>query len=297
VRIGTRASPLARAQTQLITAELKARYPALEVTLVPITTSGDRSQHTNAPGGDWGSGVFVKELEQALLNGVIDLAVHSLKDVPPQLTPGLDHVAIPAREDPRDALLTVDARSLDELAPAARVGTSSSRRVAFLRAARPDLEFLPIRGNVDTRMRKLQAGEYDAVVLARAGLRRLGAVLPHVVLEPDVLPPAPGQGALALEARADDRDVVRLVETLNDHVTALVVRAERRVMLHLEGGCRLPIGALGTPGPDGTLSLLGAVASPDGRHVLRERLDGRLEDAEAVADQLADRLLAARAAA
>jgi hydroxymethylbilane synthase len=176
------------------------------------------------------------------------------------------------------------------------VGTSSARRVAFLRAARPDLAFAPIRGNVDTRLRKLRSGEYDAILLARAGLHRLGlADVPHVVLEPDVLTPAPGQGALALQARADDHSVRELVAPLEDPRTAAAVRAERQLMARLEGGCRLPIGALATSEHE-RLTLLAAVADPGGQRVLRDRATGSLDSPEQLADQVADRLLAAGAA-
>jgi hydroxymethylbilane synthase len=301
LRLGTRASALARAQTDLVAGTLRDRHPGLEVEVVLISTSGDRSQHTNAPSADWGSGVFVKELEAALVLGSIDLAVHSLKDVPPRPTPGLDLVAIPSREDPRDVLVTPDARPLEALPHGARVGTSSARRVAFLRAIRPDLEFAPIRGNVDTRLRKLMSGEYDAILLARAGLRRLGfglstADVPHVVLEPDVLPPAPGQGALGLQARSNDEWVASLLEPLDDPATAAAVAAERRLMARLEGGCRLPIGALATPDEAERLTLRAAIADADGRRVLRDRGVGHLDSPEALADEVADRLLAAGAA-
>lgn len=299
IRIGTRGSALARAQTDLVANALRAEQPGLKVEVVLISTSGDRSQHTNLPGADWGSGVFVKEIESALLDERIDLAVHSLKDVPPAPTPGLELVAFPAREDPRDVLITPDARPLDRLPPGARVGTSSARRSAFLRAWRPDLVFLPIRGNVDTRLRKLRGGDYDAILLAGAGLRRLGlnpSEVPCVVVEAEVLPPAPGQGALALQARAADRDVADLAAPLNDAPTAGAVAAERRLMTRLEGGCRLPIGALATAGANDALDMLAAVASPDGAQILQDRRVGRLSQPEALADQLADRLLAAGAA-
>jgi hydroxymethylbilane synthase len=298
IRIGTRGSALARAQTDLVATALREHHPDVQVEVVLISTSGDRTQHTNVPSGDWGSGVFVKELEAALLAGTIDLAVHSLKDVPPQPTPGLGLVAIPGREDPRDVLVTPDARPFEALSEGARVGTSSARRVAFLRALRPDLAFAPIRGNVDTRLRKLRSGEYDAILLARAGLHRLGLSdvdVPQVVLEPDVLTPAPGQGALALQARADDHTMIELVAPLDDPRTAAAVRAERQLMARLEGGCRLPIGALATPDAD-RLTLVAAISDPEGRRVLRDCATGALDGPEALADQVADRLLAAGAA-
>jgi len=289
IRLGTRGSALARAQTALVAAALTEAHPDLEIEIVTITTSGDRSQPTNQPGPDWGSGVFVKELESALLREDIDLAVHSLKDVPPLLSAELTLAAIPVRDDPLDVLVTADGRGLQDLAPGARIGTSSGRRVAFLRVSRPDLHFVDIRGNVDTRLRKLSLGQYEAIVLARAGLRRLELDAAYVVLEAELLPPAPGQGALAIQARAGDRDTIQLVEPLHDPATAAAVRAERRLMVNLDGGCRLPVGALGTPRGDGALHLLGGLASDDGTLSIADAL-GRLDAPEELADHLAVRL-------
>jgi hydroxymethylbilane synthase len=285
IRIGTRGSALARAQTALVASALTD----IEIEIVIISTSGDRSQVTNQPTPDWGSGVFVKELEAALLREDIDVAVHSLKDVPPELTEGLTIGAIPVRDDPRDVLVTRDGRDLESLPSGTRVGTSSARRAAFLRAARPDLHFETIRGNVETRIRKMTEGQYDAVVLALAGIRRLELDAAYVVLDPEVLPPAPGQGALAVQTRAGDRAVTAVVEVLHDPATAACVRAERRLMVALDGGCRLPVGALATPRPDGSLHLLGGVAREDGSLSVAA-LVGRLEDSEAVAESLAQRL-------
>jgi hydroxymethylbilane synthase len=289
VRLGTRGSALARAQTGHIASALVEAHPDLELEIVTISTSGDRSQATNLPGADWGTGVFVKELESALLREDIDLAVHSLKDVPPVISPELTLAAIPVREDPLDVLVTTDGRGLEDLAAGVRVGTSSARRAAFLRASRPDLQFVPIRGNVETRLRKLAEGQYDAIVLARAGLRRLELDPAYVVLEPELLPPAPGQGALAIESRAGDREIIALVEALHDPATAAAVRAERRLMADLEGGCRLPIGALGTPRQEGTLHLLGGIATEDGSLSVAAAT-GRLDAPEELGDQLALRL-------
>jgi hydroxymethylbilane synthase len=291
IRIGTRSSPLARAQTAIVATALVEAHPDLEIEVVTISTSGDRSQATNEPSPDWGSGVFVKELESALLREEIDVAVHSLKDVPPMLSEGLTLAAIPVREDPLDVLVTTDGRGLEDLMPGARVGTSSARRSAFLHAARPDLGFVAIRGNVETRLRKMAEGQYEAVVLARAGLRRLESDAAYVVLDPEILPPAPGQGALAIQARAGDRVVGELVERLHDPATAASVRAERRLMVDLDGGCRLPVGALGTPRPDGGLHLLGGLALPDGTLSIASAI-GRLDAAEELADLLARRLRA-----
>jgi hydroxymethylbilane synthase len=272
-----------------VSAALLDADPTLRIELVPITTGGDRSQATNQPGEGWGTGVFVKELEAALLRDEADLAVHSLKDVPPLVSPELPLVAILPREDPRDVLVSPDGRF------GARVGTTSARRSAFLRAARPDLEFLPIRGNVETRLRKLDDGDYDAIVLALAGLSRLELTARWQVLDAELLPPAPGQGALAIQARADDREMLELVAPLHDPATGAAVRAERHLMADLEGGCRLPVGALGTVRPDGVLELLGGVADPDGRRTLLDRLQGSVSNPEQLADLLAERLRAAGA--
>jgi hydroxymethylbilane synthase len=289
IRIGTRGSVLARAQTALVVTALSEAHGGLEIEVVPITTAGDRSQTSNQPGQDWGTGVFVKEIEAALLREEVDLAVHSLKDVPPVISAELTLAAIPVREDPRDVLITNEGRALEDLPPGAHVGTSSARRSAFLRAARSDLHFVAIRGNVETRLRKLVEGQYEAIVLARAGLHRLELDAAYVVLEPELLPPAPGQGALAVQARAGDRALLALVEPLHDPATAASVRAERRLMVDLDGGCRLPVGALGTPRPDGALHLLGGLAHEDGTLSVAN-VTGRLDAPEALADQLAERL-------
>jgi hydroxymethylbilane synthase len=291
MRLGTRGSALARAQAEAVAASLR-EIASVPVELAIITTSGDRSQRTNQPSSDWGSGVFVKELEAALRNRDIDLAVHSLKDVPPDVASDLALAAIPSlREDPRDALVTRDGRRLADLATGARVGTSSARRAAFLRAARPDLVILPLRGNVDTRCRKLAAGEYDAIVVARAGLVRLDLDMPNVPLDAAVMPPAPGQGALVIETRADDEPARRLVEKLHGPETAAAVTAERRVMTLLGGGCQLPIGALATPGADHTLHLLGAVAAVDGSRVIHASAVGEIGAPEALAENVAASLV------
>jgi hydroxymethylbilane synthase len=292
IRIGTRGSALARAQTDGVVNALREAHPEARFEVVAITTSGDRTQHTNAPGTDWGSGVFVKEIEAALLREEIDLAVHSLKDMPPQLPGELTLAAIPVRGDPLDVLVTTQGRALEDLDLGARVGTSSARRAAFLRAVRPDLEYASIRGNVETRLRKLADGDYAAIVLARAGLQRLDLAPPHVVLDAELLPPAPGQGALAIEARAGERDIARLVEVLHDPATGAAVRAERRLMLELQGGCRLPLGALATPRGAGRLDLLAGIASADGRKSIVERAEGSIADPEALGDALATRLRA-----
>jgi hydroxymethylbilane synthase len=292
VRIGTRASALARAQTEQVVARLRRLYPDLDVEIVPISTSGDRSQASNVPGPGWGTGVFVRELESALARGEIDAAVHSLKDLPPELAPGLTIAAVPSRADPRDTLITRAGIAFVDLPQGALVGTSSARRSAFLTAARPELRFAPVRGNVETRLRKLLAGEYDALVLARAGLERLGLQVHEVPLDEALLLPAPGQGALAVECRADDAETRRRLAPLHDVEIGAAVAAERRAMAELEGGCRLPVAALGRAVGGGQLSLEIAVAAPDGSRVLRAAGQGRLDEPDQLARRLAAELRA-----
>jgi hydroxymethylbilane synthase len=292
--IGTRGSRLALVQAEWVAASLRRAVPGLEVTLRTISTEGDRVQ-SPLPGAlpSWGQGVFARDIEAALLAGEIDCAVHSLKDLTADLPRGLAIAAVPAREDPSDVLVTPDGRALDDLPPGARVGTSSLRRAAFLRAYRPDLRPVPLRGNVDTRWRKLldPAQGYDAIVLAAAGLARLGLhEAPRWTIPHEVLLPAPGQGALAVELRADDGAMLGLLAAVNDAPTAAAVRAERRALRDLEGGCRLPVSALGTPLPDGGLRLRGAVAAPDGSRAIRAEVTGSQEAAEALGALLAQRL-------
>jgi hydroxymethylbilane synthase len=289
VRIGTRGSALARTQSEWVAAGLRRHHPGLRVELREISTEGDRTQHTNVPAPAWGRGVFVKEIEAALLRDEIDLAVHSLKDVPPDVPAGLTIAAVPTREDPRDALVSGGRLAFEELPAGARVGTSSARRVAFLRAVRTDLEYVSIRGNVDTRYRKLLADEYDAIVLAQAGLARLGLDVPRVLLGTEMLLPAPGQGALGLEIRGGDAELHRLLAPLNDPAAALAVRAERALMRQLDASCRLPVAALAEVHGD-TVSLSAAVASADGARVLRTRLEGPSSDPEKLGLAAAERL-------
>ena len=293
--LGTRGSRLALVQAEWVAAALRRAVPGLEVTLRTISTEGDRVQSPLPEAlPSWGQGVFARDIEMALLRGEIDFAVHSLKDLTAELPTGLVIAAVPPREDPSDVLVTVDGRELDALSRGARVGTSSLRRAAFLQAYRPDLEPVPLRGNVDTRWRKLlDPGQgYDAIVLAAAGLVRLGLdEAPRWAIPHEVLLPAPGQGALGLEARADDEGTRSLLGTIDDAPTAAAVRAERRALRDLEGGCRLPVSALGTPLPDGALRLLGAVAAPDGARVIRSEVTGAQDEAETLGAALAARLL------
>jgi hydroxymethylbilane synthase len=295
LRVGSRASALARAQTDEVVANLAQLYPNALFEVMPIATSGDRSQSTDAPTPDWGTGVFVREIEAALMCGEIDLAVHSLKDLPPELPAQLCLAAVPRRADPWDVLVTTDGRGFDDLAEGALVGTTSTRRSAFLKAARPDLRFAPVRGNVDTRCRKLRAGQFDALVLARAGLERLSADARWAAIESSVLLPAPGQGALAVQTRADDRDAQRLLARLDHAATRTAVTAERRAMAELQGGCRLPVAALGTVDATDELRLQVAVAAPDGSQVLRAEGVGPTADPDGLAVRLASQLRSAGA--
>ncbi|MCS6798906.1 MAG: hydroxymethylbilane synthase [Myxococcota bacterium] len=243
LRIATRRSALALAQTRWVAARIRALHPDVPIEEVHVVTEGDRvlDRPLSAVGG---KGLFVAEVEAALRDGRADLAVHSMKDVPAELAPGCAIVAVPEREDPRDVLVTPDGAELDALPAAARVGTSSLRRVCQLRRARPDLDYATLRGNVDTRLRRLDEGRFAAIVVALAGLRRLDlATRPLRVLSPELCIPAAGQGALALEAREDDERVRALVAPLDDPRTRASVDAERAFLARLEGGCKTPIAA------------------------------------------------------
>jgi hydroxymethylbilane synthase len=289
--LGTRGSQLAVQQSEWVQAKLKGLAPHVTVTLRRIQTSGDKILDVPlAKIG--GKGLFVKEIEEALLSGDIDLAVHSMKDVPTELQPGLALLCIPQRQDPRDALISREARSFKDLPHGARIGTSSLRRQAQLLQARPDLSISTLRGNLDTRLRKLREGQYDAIVLAAAGLRRLGWA--HEItelLDPDISLPAIGQGALGIEGRNDDTFVRSLLSGLEHRETRTTVSAERALLHRLQGGCQVPIAAHATL-VDSQISLEGLVASVDGKEVIRERVQGSLEDPESLGVRLAERLLA-----
>lgn len=288
LRIGSRGSALALWQANFVREELQRRGVASEVVI--IKTAGDRIQ--DAPVAQMGSkGVFIKELEEALLEGKVDLAVHSMKDVPTEVPAGLGFPAICERHDPRDALLSRSGASLRQLAAGARVGTSSLRRQAQLRRVRPDLDFRELRGNVDTRIRKLESGEYDAIVLAKAGLERLGLSerINEVLATEDCLP-AVGQGAVGIEARSKDARVREAVAALDHEPTRVALAAERALLAFLEGGCQVPLGALATVAGE-ELTLLGCVVSPDGRELLRGTKVGSPKEPEAVGRQLGAALI------
>ena len=263
IRLGTRASALARWQAEWVAARL--REAGQDVELVFITTSGD-AQQVGAIGTIGGQGVFTKEIQRALLDGRVDLAVHSLKDLPTEPVAGLVLAAVPPREVVADVLISRDGKTFAELPAGARIGTGSARRQSQLRHARPELEYLDIRGNVDTRLKKLEAGEYDAIILAAAGLTRLGLAeriteeLPRAMILPAV-----GQGALGLETRADDMTTIMSLETLNDPASHAAVLAERAMLATLRGGCLAPVGGWARFEQEGILRLDGTVLSLDGK--------------------------------
>jgi hydroxymethylbilane synthase len=294
LRLGTRGSQLALRQAEIVRDALLAHHPDLAVDLEIITTQGDRAAdvplHLMA-----GQGVFARAIEEALLDGRIDLAVHSLKDLPSVETAGLEIVAVPPREDARDALVSRGGMGFAALPQAARVATGSPRRAAQLRAARPDLQLVDIRGNLDTRLRKLESEHLDALVLAVAGLSRLGLANRIAEALPTTLClPAVGQGALAVQCRADDTATRALLAPLDDPPTHAAVRAERALLAALGGGCKVPIAAHATA-HDGDLTLDGVVAAPDGSQVIRDSLTAPLAAAALLGMDLAARLMAAGA--
>jgi hydroxymethylbilane synthase len=293
VRIATRRSRLALWQAEFVAARLAATHPGLVVSLVPIVTEGDRIQDRSLAAAG-GKGLFIKELEEALLDGRADFAVHSIKDVPGELVPGLHISCIPEREDPRDVLVTKSGASLADLPQGALVGTSSLRRSLCLLAARPDLRIEPLRGNVDTRLRKVTEGEYEGIVLAYAGLKRLG--LAHCateVLEPSVCLPAVGQGALGIECKEGNLAIEEALARVDHEETSIVVSAERAFMKRVGGNCRMPIAAYAIREAD-QLFLRAFLAEPDGtnprRGERRVAWPASREDARRVGDDLAAEL-------
>jgi hydroxymethylbilane synthase len=290
LRIGTRGSELALWQSRHVAARIAARPGAPPVELVTIRTEGDKI--TDVPLSTVaGRAFFTKEIEQALAAGEVDLAVHSLKDLATALPPGLAIGAVLEREDPRDVLLAPAPTSLAALPAGARVGTSSIRRRALLARARPDLELVELRGNVPTRIQRMLEGRYDAIVLAAAGVRRLG-LLAHVVesLPLERFLPAVAQGAMAIEVRATDADTLRWVAPLDHPATRAAVSAERALLAKLEGGCQVPVGALGEL-VDGRLVLRAEVCSTDGAETVAGRCEGEPAEAGALGVELAHRLL------
>ncbi len=290
IKIATRKSPLALWQAHYVKDALQAAHPGLEVELITMVTKGDVILDTPlAKVG--GKGLFVKELETAMLEGRADLAVHSMKDVPVDFPAGLGLVTICEREDPRDAFVSNHFSSIDELPQGATVGTCSLRRQCQLKAARPDLIIKELRGNVGTRLSKLDAGNYDAIVLAAAGLKRLN--LQQRIkryIEPEQSLPAVGQGAVGIECRMDDERILRLLEPLNHRDTADRVRCERAMNLTLEGGCQVPVGSYSILEGE-QIWLRALVGEPDGSKIVRGEIRGNREDAEALGITLANQLL------
>jgi hydroxymethylbilane synthase len=293
LKLGTRRSPLALAQAAQIARQLRERCGRTAV-LVTIATPGDESA---APIERLGTtGVFTTTLRAALLRGAVDLVVHSGKDLPTAPIPGLQVVAFPAREDPRDALIWPGGTSLKALPPGARIGTGSPRRAALLRAAGPELEIVPIRGNVDTRLRKLAHGEVDALVLAMAGLSRLKLLDATVTpLDSSLFMPAPAQGVLAVECRADDPVTAAQLRLLDHAPTRAAAITERGFLAALDAGCSAPVAALaevaGQPGAEPVVRVSGLIAAPDGASVIRARMTGTAGDGETLGRRLAQMLL------
>jgi hydroxymethylbilane synthase len=294
IRLGTRGSALALTQARWVADRLGAHWPGLRVELRVIQTAGDRSQAGGAPlSVIGGQGIFVKEIEHALLRDEIDLAVHSLKDMATRLEPGLTLAAVPAREDARDALISRHGVGLADLPPAPRIGSSSPRRAAQMRAARPDAIVVNLRGNLDTRLRKAATEEYDAIVVAAAGLHRLGRQAEITAYLPlDQFIPMVGQAALGLEARAADDRALTLLQPLDHPATHAAIRAERAYLAALGSGCAAPVAAHAVVEAD-LLTLHAMIADPDGRGAARGSDAGPAAEAEAVGRRLAERLLAA----
>jgi len=286
LHIGSRGSQLALWQANHVSALLRDCGHTVEIEV--IKTTGDKITEVSlAQVGT--KGMFTKEIEEALAEGKVDLAVHSLKDLPTDLPPGFELAAIMKREDPRDAFISKNYASLSALPQNSHIGTSSLRREAQLRALRPDLKVSPLRGNVDTRLRKLEAGEYDGIILAVAGVKRLGredAI--REILQPEVMCPAVGQGALGIEIRKDDRNVAQHLGFLNDPVTRATTECERALLQTLGGGCQVPIGAYAT-GNEGELHLVARVARQDGSLVITE--EGRGENPVQLGAAVGEKLL------
>ncbi len=289
VRIGTRGSALAMWQARAVQEMLIARYSDLDVEIVIIKTTGDAIQDVALSKLE-GKAFFTKEIEDALLDRRVDLAVHSGKDVPTELPDGLVLAGFLKRHSPVDVLVSTEGSSLADLPAGSRIGTSSLRRHALVAHLRPELEILDLRGNVDTRLRKLDEGQYDAILLAAAGIERLG-LGDRITerLDPHVFMPAVSQGAMALEIRDADRDLLDLVKPLTDNDTEVAVEAERALLRTLEGGCQVPLGALATL-KDGKLTLEAAIIAPDGSRRVDGNIEAAPEDADRAGRELAEQL-------
>jgi hydroxymethylbilane synthase len=274
--VGSRRSKLALTQTNWVINQLKAFGLPFEFEIKEIVTKGDRILDVTLSKVG-GKGLFVKEIEQAMIDGEIDMAVHSMKDMPAVLPDGLTIGCVPKREDYRDVLISKDHKKLSELPKGAVIGTSSLRRSAQLLKERPDLEIKWIRGNIDTRLEKLKTEDYDAIILAAAGLSRMGWSKDVVTefLEPEVCLPAVGQGALAIECRADDQELLNLLAKFTDEATQLAVKAERTFLMKMEGGCQVPIAGFADVDDKLDISFTGLIASPDGKEVYKHQVTGK----------------------
>ncbi len=290
IRIGTRGSQLALWQANFIKSRIETLFPDLEVALTIIKTTGDRiTDRPLAMVG--GKGLFVKEIENALLNRDIDLAVHSMKDMPGELPEGLVVGAIPERENPFDVLISKDNLLLADYKKGAKVGTSSLRRASQIKHFRPDVTIASIRGNLDTRIKKLKSGEYDAIVLAAAGLRRLqqeNEITEY--LDDTVMVPAVGQGALCIETRKDDKDITAIMEKLDHYHTRVCVTGERAFLKQIEGSCHIPVACFGKIVND-TVLLTAVVASEDGKELIKEQVTSAMHQVETSGKLLADKVL------
>ncbi|MFL2840261.1 MAG: hydroxymethylbilane synthase [Pseudohongiellaceae bacterium] len=290
IRIATRQSPLAIWQAEHVKAKLELFHPGLKTELLPMITRGDKIiESTLAQIG--GKGLFIKELELAILEGKADIAVHSMKDVPMEFPKGLGLAVICEREDCRDAFVSNNFSNFEALPQGAIVGTSSLRRQCQLRSVRPDIQIKDLRGNVNTRLRKLDGGEYDSIILAAAGLLRLDMKdRIQAYLEPALCLPAGGQGAIGIECRNDDKKVLNYLSVLNHHQSAICVNAERAMNARLNGGCQVPIACLSELKGD-SLRLCGIVGSVDGKEILRSELEGSAESSEELGFKVAELLL------
>ncbi|HLU62036.1 MAG TPA: hydroxymethylbilane synthase [Gammaproteobacteria bacterium] len=296
IRIATRKSPLALWQAEHVAGQLRAAHPGIEVELVPMTTRGDEVLD-RALSRIGGKGLFIKELEIAMREGRADIAVHSMKDVTAEMPSGFVLAAILERDDPRDAFVSNKYEALSELPAGARVGTSSLRRQCQLATRRPDLEIIPLRGNVGTRLAKLDAGEFDAIILAAAGLRRLGQVERiRSLLSTEESLPAIGQGTIGIECRADDQTLIRYLRPLEHAETALRTRAERAFNARLQGGCDVPIAGYAELHNGVSIRLRGLVGAPDGSALIQGEMIGPANDPEALGEALATELLSRGAA-
>jgi hydroxymethylbilane synthase len=291
IRIGTRGSALALTQSTWVAENIRARHPGCDVALVTIRTKGDIMQDVSLV-QIGGKGLFIKEIEEALLRGDVDAAVHSMKDVPAELPEGLEIAVTPPREDPRDVLVSAANRKLEEMPRGARIGTCSLRRGLQLRNRMPDLEIVSLRGNLDTRLRKVETEGLDGVIVAAAGIRRMGWVAKVSQFIPvELMLPAVGQGVLGIETRRDDARVNDALAFLHDPITWCEVGAERSFLKRLEGGCQLPIAAYAKKTGD-VITLEGLVGSIDGRAMIRDVVKGATDAYEAVGTELAERILA-----